>query len=238
MTERAQIDVETLIAYADGELSGEEARRVEAAIAEDPSLREQIAAHRKMRAMLANGFSPTRQATSSARLARLLDPTMVDDIANRYFSRIHRRRRIRWTVAAVFAACLVAGIVLGVIRRESAVEERDGVLRAAGRLARALDTQLASGRRNGAPVRVVATFRGRQGELCRAFVAGTMSGIGCRNGTAWHLRSLHNRKPLPEDDLSSSPTVDPSLAAEARAMMATLPLDAAAEDRARANGWQ
>ena len=56
------IDRETLMAYADGELDLLAARRVEQAIAADPSLAEQVERHRALTASLRAAFSVVGQA--------------------------------------------------------------------------------------------------------------------------------------------------------------------------------
>src|SRR3546814_16925309 len=69
----------------------------------------------------------------------------------------------------------------------------DGNLVASGKLAAALDSQLASDNPQalGSPVRIGLTFVGGDGGYCRTFSAvraDSLSGIACRRDGEWRLR--------------------------------------------------
>lgn len=53
-----KIDEETLMAFADGQLSGPQANAVAAAVAGDPVLAEKLAQHRQLRETMASAFAP------------------------------------------------------------------------------------------------------------------------------------------------------------------------------------
>src|SRR3546814_15699209 len=53
-----KIDEETLMAFADGQLSGPQADAVAAAVAGDPALAEKVAQHRQLRETMAADFAP------------------------------------------------------------------------------------------------------------------------------------------------------------------------------------
>lgn len=238
MTKRTEIDAETLMAYADGELSPLEAKRVERAMADDPSLRAKIDQHRRLRAMLANGFAPMLDAPVPDRLTALLQPTPVIDLAQ---ARAARTRSALWRRAgwgAAIAATLVMGIMIGGFGRNGPVKMEGGAMLASGSLAQALDTQLASAQDPGGSVRLLVTFRDRQGRLCRSFTGAALSGIACRDGSAWRLRETRGGSGVAGTEFRQAGSADAQLMADAQAMMAGDPLNAADEAAAQAKGWR
>ena len=115
----------------------------------------------------------------------------------------------------------------------SDVTSTNGTLVAAGPLARALDTQLASNQPADAGVRIGLSFRDKQGRLCRSFEGAALSGIGCREDGRWALeRALRGEGRRDYRQASSG-----ALAADVAAMLAGDPFDAAAERAARDRGW-
>lgn len=244
MTERAAIDAETLMAYADGELSPLEAKRVERAIAADPALQEQVDAHRKLRAMLANGFAPVLDAPVPDRLTALLAPSPVvriDRARGGWRARAARVPMQRWGTGIAIAASLVIGVFVGQLGTGNApVETRGGALIASGRLARALDTQLASVTAPAGAPRILVSFRDAQGTPCRAFADDRLTGIACHDaGGGWTLRETRGRVgAAPSTDYRQAGSADADLLADAQAMMAGDPLNAAAEAKAIEQRWR
>jgi len=242
MTERAQIDAETLMAYADGELSPIEARRVERAIAADPMLKEQVDAHRKLRAMLANGFAPLMDSPVPDRLASLLNQAPVTDLAQARASRAARIGRSMawrgWGTGMAIAASLIVGILIGGLGKDGPVTSSGGALIASGSLSRTLDTQLASAQGAGSPVRVLATFRNQQGAVCRSFTGAALSGIACHGDNGWQLHETRSGVAGQGTQYQQAGSADAALMADAQAMMTGDPFDADAEAKARAQGWR
>ena len=72
------VDAETLMAYADGELDPLAARRVERAIAADPSLAAEVERHRALRARVAGGFAAVATEPVPDHLAAMLRSNVVD----------------------------------------------------------------------------------------------------------------------------------------------------------------
>src|SRR3546814_16852644 len=103
----------------------------------------------------------------------------------------------RW---GAIAAALVVGLFAGQLvdmpgGGGNLVKGSDGNLVASGKLAAALDSQLASDNPQalGSPVRIGLTFVGGGGGYCRTFSAvraDSLSGIACRLAGAWRLRKL------------------------------------------------
>lgn len=223
------LDDATLLAFVDGELDAVTARRVERAVADDPALGAAVAAQRALRARVGAAFADVATAPVPDRLAAMLAGTVVP---------IGRpaRPRPRWIDATALAACLVGGVLVGQRWSDGSVSGTGTRLVASGPLARALDTQLAS---LAGETRVLLSFRDRGGTLCRVFAAPALDGIACRDRAAWTLR----RTGLPEATRAAGAyrqagSSSAPLLAEAQDMMAGRPLDAAAERRARAQGWR
>ena len=239
MTKKADIDAETLMAYADGELSLIEAKRVEKAIAADPALARQVEDHRKLRAMLANGFATIAEQPVPDRLAAMLKTSPVVDLAS-----VRRNRTVsrtgwqHWGTGVAVAASLVIGVMIGQRNDSGPVETRGGTLVASGTLANALDTQLASATPQEGAVRMLVTFRDQQGALCRSFSGAALSGIACRDGSQWRLHETRGGAAGSPTQYQQAGSADAALMADAQAMMAGDPLDAAAEVKARAGGWR
>jgi hypothetical protein len=239
------IDPETLAAYADGELSPEDALKVEEAIAAHPDLARQVEAHRALRAQLAAHYDPILEAPVPDRFMDLLKPresAQVIDLAAVRRAREEqnppRPVRVRWAMGGALAASLALGLFLGrAVVPTGPVASEDGQLVARGDLADALTTQLASAR-DGKDVRVLVSFRAKDGNYCRGFEQGRTAGIACRDGADWRIVCTQSGTLL----VSQGSYVQAgSQAAEimtvAQDMAAGNALDSTAERKARDAGW-
>lgn len=216
------IDPETLMAYADGELGPIEARRVAQAIAADPALAEQVDRHRALAASLRDAFASIERAPVPANLETLLrESSKVVPLSP-------RNERPFW-VGAV-AASLIAGLFAAplVMPRSDLVIE-DGRTLARGDIARALDTQLASTQADASIVRIGVTFRDKARRLCRSFERGATGGIACASGKDWQVERLYGGLTAQRADYRQAGSPAAELMADAQAMMAGEPLDAADE---------
>ncbi len=247
MTGRADVDAEMLMAFADGELSPLDAKRVERAIAENPALARQVDDHRRLRAMLTDGFAGVMDEPVPNKLTAMVQATPVINLAS---VRAERAQRAvppvpvwqRWRGGVAIAASLVVGVMVGQQLNSQHVEggpvqSQGGVLVASAGLADALDTQLASAQ-TGKATRILATFRTPQGDICRSFSGETISGIACREENAWQLRTTRGGAVRSGAEYQQAGSADAALLAEAQAMMAGDPFDAAAEEKAKASGWR
>lgn len=228
------IDREMLMAYADGELDAMSAKRVEKAMAAQPELAEQVAAHRALRATLANHFAPVIDAPLPERLTTLLDDTVVSfGVApQRLFS-------FQVKNLAAIAAALVIGLLLGQtipFGVSAPVGSQEGRLVAQGDLVRALDTQLASTQSGDAATRIGLTFRDREGQVCRTFDGAALSGIACHVAGIWHLKRTSARE---EQETPAYRQAGSAYMMEAaQRMMAGDPMDADAERKAMDSDWE
>ena len=227
-------DPTTIAAFVDGELDDLTARRIERAAENDAALAAEITRHRALTARLAEHYAPICDEPIPDRLRSLLgDVTGVDtSLADR---RVTRRARFSTPHWFAIAASLVLGLTIGLRPWIPAadVQTDNGALIAAGSLAKALETQLASNQPSDAAVRIGVSFEDKAGRYCRSFESARLDGIGCRDGERWRLeRTLMGQKNGDYRQATSG-----ELAAAAAAMMRRDALDARGERAARNAGW-
>jgi hypothetical protein len=224
------IDAQTLMAYADGELDPLAAKRVERAIAADPALAVEVEQHRALRARLIADYAPIAAEPVPDRLVAMLRSNVVA-----LPDRKVRPVAARWREALALAACLVLGVTIGLTVQRGPVTARDNGLYATGGLASALDNQLGG---QGGAVRVAVSFHDAKGTYCRVFTSQATDGIACRDGGGWALRQTRQGRSGATTQFAQAGSADPELMAAAQEMMAGDPLDARAETAARDRGWR
>ena len=227
-------DPATVAAFVDGELDDLTARRIEREAEGDPALAAEIARHRALKAKLAAHYAPVAEEPVPERLRALLTPDVAVDtsLAARREAKRARFAPIHW---GAIAASLVLGLALGLRpwAPAASIAEANGAVVAAGPLADALDTQLASNQPPDAAVRIGLSFEDKAGRYCRSFESASLDGIGCRDNGRWRLeRTMRGQAGTDYRQASSG-----ELAAATAAMMGGDPLDAAAERQARDKGW-
>lgn len=233
------ISREKLMAYADGELERDDAAAVEAALAGDPDLAQQVSAHRKLRQRISTHFAPILDDTIPRQLADLIKPSadLIDFSAAK-----GRRDRPRWVPNWYSGSAIAASLALGVLLGTQ-VQTRDGVtgteaaLYASGDLADALDARLASNE-DGVSIQMLVSFRDKSGTICRAFDGKELSGIACRDDERWKLRLTHASSGGNEGEYRQAGSSDTEILAAAQDMLMGDPFDAETERLARANGWK
>lgn len=244
-----RIDDETLIAFVDGELDPARRAQVEAAIAADPQLRTAVEQQQRLRAAVTGAFAPVVEEPVPAALLAAVGgetrPAQVIDLAAER-ARRHREpaapQRPSWHSWGAIAATLVVGIVAGQMADfgpTPQIAAQDGVLVAQGRLATALDEQLASAP-TGGPVRVGLSFRDKGGSYCRTFTeAEGLSGVACREGNGWGVRMAvaSGAAPAGTYRMASSET-PPAILVAVGEMIVGDTLDATQEKAARDSGWR
>jgi hypothetical protein len=227
-------DPTTIAAFVDGELDDMTARRIARAAETDAALTAEIARHRALTARLAEHYAPICNEPVPDRLRSLLgDLTRVDtSLADRREARRSRFSTLHW---GAIAASLLLGLTIGLRPWMPAadVQTDNGALIAAGSLAKALETQLASNQPSDAAVRIGVSFEDKAGRYCRSFESARLDGIGCREGKRWRLeRTLAGQRNGDYRQATSG-----ELAAAAAAMMRRNALDARGERAARDAGW-
>lgn len=238
------IEDELLIAYADGECGDADRVKVEQALANDPALRERLEQHRRLAARLNAHFGPIAEAPVPNRLADLLRKQEADviDFAAAREAKEQRRRLPGWGQWGAIAASLAVGVMAGQLalpNRGGVVESRQGALIARGKLAEALDVQLASAQPDEAKVRIGVSFRDAAGRYCRSFRMETLAGIGCRSDDGWRLPITHSTDQTVENGgYRQAGSGDALIMQAATAMMQGEPLDPEAERNVRDGGWR
>lgn len=228
------IDAATRMAYVDGELDEIARRRVERAMQEDPALAKAVAHDRALRNTLQARFAPYAEAPVPDRFSALVDTKVEPIIAAQNRAR-HASGPSRWMQAAAIAATLVLGLAIGrQIGDTGPVTMHGSGLIAQGRLASALDAQLASTQPSDAPTRIGLTFKSNSGSICRTFTEPQLEGIACRQHDRWNLVRTAAGEPSHRYRQASSGM----LAESAHAMMSGTPFSAAAEIAARDKGWR
>lgn len=239
---------ETLMAYADGELDADTRNAVEAAMATDPQVAAEIARHRALRAKLNAAFDgaihepvPDR-LIAAARTAPAGPGAQVSDIgAARDARKPLPQRKWSWPEWGAIAASLLVGVIVSRVAldagsADSIIAKNDGMV-AGGALASALNSQPAG--TAGSKVQIVASFRAKSGEYCRAFAIDALAGMACRGSDDWRVRALAQRESAAAGDYRMAATALPAPIAQAvAATMAGEALDADEEAAARARDWK
>lgn len=233
------VDDDKLMAFADGELAPAERAEIEQALAQDPALRERLAAHRRLRAHLSQAYAGALDEPVPQRLRDIIESPQAQE-ANAEIVQLAERRAATWSMRewVVMAASLAAGLVLafGAIgANPPMIAATNHGLAARGALAAALDRQLAAD--ESAAVRIGVSFRARDGAYCRTFdlTRKDVSGLACRRGGGWSLDMTAAHAAGGEVRMAGAA---PEIMAAVDARIAGEPLDAAAEARARDAGWR
>ena len=235
------VEEEKFFAWLDGELSPEEAAKVEAKVAADPELSKLAAEHRTMTAGLRGAFGAVEAHPIPERLQAMLKPD--DKVVSFADARSKRQARLAqpfWVQAAALAATLAVGVFAGsqfVGGSSSPVEPKAGRLVASASLDRALSAQLASAPATSGP-RIGLTYRDRSGAVCRTFEDRAASGLACREGGDWRIRSLFQGAEGQSADYRMASGGDPRLMEAVDASIVGEPFDAAQEKAAMERGWR
>lgn len=181
---------EILMAYADGELDEPTRRAVEAEMAVDPQVAQEIERHRAMRAEVGGAFAGVLEEPVPDRLLHAAKKSPAS-------AGTSPRRRWSWPEYTSIAASLVIGVLAGRAVLQPQGENRlvvagnDGRVIAGGALAQALSEQLSS--QDGTAIDIGLSFRSKSGEYCRTFGAHTTNpvvGFACRDAETWRVDML------------------------------------------------
>lgn len=228
---------EDITAFADGQLSPEREAEVAAAVATDPALAQQVAAHRSLKAMLSGHYAPIAEQAVPDRLAAMLAAPReaeVVDFAAAKERREERRRLPRWTWVA--GPALAASLALAVILPRGGGEEASPY--ADAQLASVLDNALVVSQSRQAETRVLLSFRDDADRYCRAFTGTTGGGIACRDAEGWKLEAVGEGSEASTSDYRMAGADDAEILARAQEMAAGPALNAGAEAEAKEKGWR
>ena len=221
---------ERLLAYVDGELTGEELAKFEAEMAANPRLKDEVDKHRGLNARLAAARAEradmARAAAKGAKGQKGARPPAKAAPPRVPLSGWH------W---AVILAGLAVGIAGGLAAGRYAfpptgpVVADGGMLTTAGDLNVALTNQM-TGQKG--PVMVDATFRTAKGRYCRTFrsTPDRLAGLACRQSGGWVLQTA--------TVLGAADVMPRAVLKAVDGLMVGAPLDETAERTARAKDWK
>lgn len=248
---------EQLSAYLDNALDAADRAALEAELASDPALAEELARLRGNDGMLQQAFGLPEGDPAADRLRAMIAaappagarPSEVIDFAAARERKQARQpsRMAGWRWPAAAAAALVLGIFIGNRVPAPNGDPADGIATSAA-LNASLDT-IPSNRSAalgaGAKLTPVLSFAAGDGRFCRQFVidgrAGGKAGIACRGNRGWTIEALapHQAAPVPGGgfEAASGPADDGLDTAFAR-LKGGDPLGADAERRLIRDHWR
>lgn len=249
-------DDDTLMAYADGELEPAQRAAIAQAIQEDPAVAAAIARHQALRQDVFAAFAGTLDEPVPERLQPPEAPRVHDLGAARTAreaarqqqqqqqQRKQEQRRLAWPQWGALAASLAVGVLAGSLgsgwfgtdQELALARGAGGELSAGGRLAKALDRQLAKD--GSGDVRIGLSFQSQSGSYCRTFQLGGSSGLACREGGHWRIPVLADSPARQGAYRQAAADLPPAVLDAVDARIAGSTLDAAAERAARERGWE
>lgn len=261
------ISDETIMAYSDGELSGEERAAVERAIREDPELEKRLARHRALRDRITLAYSAelsepvperllaaARPAATSPTTGKIVNLNAAQAAMARRAARDDSRAandessyKPGWRSLGGIAAGILLGLGVGygLWQQGDGPIARDagGALIATGRLKSALTTQLAAEQTPTSLVHIGMSFQDKAGGFCRSFAlsgAAAPVGVACHHGTEWQIESLMRGQASADGGQyrTAGTPMPPLLLKSIEAEISGEPLDQEAEAAARQEGWQ
>lgn len=233
-----------LMQLADGELDGEIAERIRAALADDPDMHARYARFAATRAATQQAFNAVLQAPVPA---SLVQSVLATDMATAPPARRSKPSMPGWLAwlrapnASAYAGWAVAGVALAVLALPSNPPPDITLGPARAALASVLESQ-PSGQvvRQGGLGLVALATHPSQGTHCRDFAAdrgdGQTLGVACRQPDGWRVVAAVN---VPGGrDVRPASADDPLLAALLERMDAGAPLSAEAEAALLRRGWR
>jgi hypothetical protein len=245
-------DDEILMAFVDGELDAKLQAEIAAAIEKDPALARRVEQQRALNTKVAGVFAKVLNQPVPERLTRAARGAAASESAAsrgnvlQFPARAARAPAAPWHARewGAMAASLMIGALISwrvLAPGEGApVVAGKGALVANGELARALETQLASGQRGEEPVLIGLTFKARDGNYCRSFVLRSTktAGLACRVGSDWQV-PVTDSADIPSGELQqANSAVAPAILRAIEARGVGVALDAEAEKSAQQSGWK
>ena len=230
---------DVFFAWLDGELLGEEAKRIAAEVEANPALSEKAEQHRALQRRLANAFGTVATAPLPESLSQAVrpEPEVIDFAATK--RSIQSRGWAGLPQWAAIAATLALGIFVGTMvphRNDDPVTVEGGKVYATAALDQALTAQLASA--PSGSTHIGLTFHDQAGSICRTFTQGPSSGLACRDGSRWQVRGLFGSPEGQSGSYRMAAGMDPNLAGLINSTMTGDPFDASQEKAARNKGWR
>lgn len=158
--------------------------------------------------------------------------------------------RLTWSWfewGAVAASIAIGAVIASLIMRTpeaSRIVTEGGQLVAQGDLAQALSTQLVVDQSVDAAVQIGVSFRSKAGSTCRTFTVkddNVLGGLACRQASEWLVQVIAEASPGTNSEGGYKPaggSMPTAVVAAVEKEIAGEALDSAAEEAARARGWQ
>jgi len=229
---------ELIIAYVDGELDIELAKRLSIEIARDGVLRTRMEDQVRLKARIQSTYGALIHEVVPPRFGALLYDSYRPQPRRRYAGGM--RRDIGWFAMAA-AALLGVGVWSSRTHADLVAHSELGYV-AAGALANALEHQSgepAAGRHGS--FRVVASFQDKDGRYCRLFEGSRKgSGVACRTDARWQIIGLTSDKASPsaESYRRASSGMSPALLAVVQDLGASEPLTPEQEKAVLSASWK
>ena len=235
---KSGIDEDLLMAHLDGELDTLTAGRVAEALAKDPELRALAEEQRRLKHRLADHYGSVIHEEIPSRLRSMLETNVIALPAG-----AAKRPGLGWPAWGALAASFAIGLVAAEMipqmipaRIGPAVATGERLV-AAGPLARALDTQLASEQSPSQATRIGLSFAAKDGRICRTFENQVMAGLACRDGEGWNLVAHETVRPGPGGEYRQAASGTALVMPISQELMNGEPFDARTERQARDAGW-
>lgn len=188
---------EILMAFADGELDEAQAQEVARAVAADPALSARVAMFRRSREMMRDAFAQDQAKGAQDPLAAMIRAAGRDAAAPPAAAAPvapPAPANMNWRPMAVAASLALALLGAGWL----AMPQRGGdggqtvILRSDIRAALSRVTSGETEQLDGYDFTAIASFRNREGELCREYETRTPQrvqlGVACHDGASWQSR--------------------------------------------------
>jgi hypothetical protein len=146
----------------------------------------------------------------------------------------------RWAMAAASFICGVLAAGAFYTQAPGLLKAQGRALLAQGRLAQALDQDLASSPTAGSLVKVGLSFKAHDGGYCRTFSTTTgqaLAGVACRERAGWNVRAAVFSGPSKAGQ-TTEPDPPTAILTEVHTLVDGVPLDARGEAAAKQAGWR
>lgn len=253
---------EQLMAYADGELDEALRAQITEALAHDTRLAAKVEQYQALRKRLRDELDVSLTEPIPDQLLATLRKPIPASFGNNNIVELKTqntvdaaRSRRNWSMRewGAMAATLVLGISLGVFTSKTKSPDlftvRNGALVAQGKLASALNEQLASAQSVVEPVQIGISFNSRSGDYCRTFSLQekslqqkqSLAGFACFRNESWRVQALAQIQSVNTESSGyrqAASAMPPAIAALVDAEIMDEPLDAEGEVAARKGHWR
>lgn len=231
------LDRDILNRFMDGELAPEEMVQVARQITVEPKWDAYLRSQENLKTMLAARFREVETPLPQ----RLIDAARKTPLSPWRAARMRLReiQAMRWLIPAGSLLAASLFVLWFAIPSGLLMEDASGHMIAAGRLADALNTELASAKDPSAANQIGISFRDTTGHDCRTFVSGSNAGLACRQNDVWQIQVLAStaREDSGAMYQMAGAAMPQAVRDRVQSIIAGSPFDAAAERAARDRHW-